>query len=170
VTFEDLNTLLDYHYWARDRVLDAVEPLTAEQLLRPVGGSFTSIRDTLVHIYSADWVWCSRWGGESPTSMLDPTPFADVPAIRSAWQDLERRTRAFVNVVGPAGIGCSVAYKMMDGRPSEQVFWHLVQHMVNHGTYHRGQVTTLLRQVGAAPPRSMDLVTFYRERQADGRS
>jgi len=41
----------------------------------------------------------------------------------------------------------------------------MVQHVVNHGTYHRGQITTLLRQMGAAPPKSTDLIAFYRERQ-----
>ena len=40
----------------------------------------------------------------------------------------------------------------------------MVQHVVNHGSYHRGQVTTMLRQLGAQPPKSQDLITFYRER------
>jgi uncharacterized damage-inducible protein DinB len=169
VTFEDLQNLLDYHYWARDRVLDAVEPLTVEQLTRPAGGSFGSVRDTLVHIYSADWIWYSRWVGESPGAMLDPAAFADLPAIRKAWADLEARTRAIVSDLGPTGIGNPVSYKTMDGRPNQQVFWMLLQHVVNHGTYHRGQITTLLRQAGAAPPVSMDLITFYREREAASR-
>ena len=43
------------------------------------------------------------------------------------------------------------------------VLWHMLQHVVNHATYHRGQVTTLLRQLGAAPPKSMDLIAYYRE-------
>ena len=41
----------------------------------------------------------------------------------------------------------------------------MLQHVVNHGTYHRGQITTMLRQQGVAPPKSTDLITFYRERQ-----
>ena len=44
-------------YWARDRVLDAVAVLTPEQYTRDLGNSFKSIRDTLVHSYSAEWVW-----------------------------------------------------------------------------------------------------------------
>ncbi len=169
MTFEDVQNLLDYHYWARDRMLDAVEPLTAEQLTRPVGGSFGSIRDTLVHIYSADWIWYSRWVGESPTAMLNAADFSDLGSIREAWLDLERRTRAVIADLGPSEINSPISYNTMDGRPNQQLFSLLVQHMVNHGSYHRGQVTTLLRQAGAAAPVSMDLITFYREREAASR-
>jgi uncharacterized damage-inducible protein DinB len=42
----------------------------------------------------------------------------------------------------------------------------MLQHVVNHGSYHRGQVTTLLRQLGAPAPKSVDLIAFYRERAA----
>lgn len=166
MTFEDLQTLLDYHYWARDRVLDAVEPLSSEQFTRRLGGSFGSVRDTLVHIHSADWIWVSRWTGEAPTAMLDPAEFPDVASIRARWENLEGRTRTFVADLGPTGISNPISYRTMDGRPDEQVFWHLVQHMVNHGSYHRGQITTLLRLLGVAPPVSTDLITFYRLRSA----
>ena len=44
------------------------------------------------------------------------------------------------------------------------VFWEMLQHVVNHASYHRGQVTTMLRQLGAEPPPSQDLIAFYRER------
>jgi uncharacterized damage-inducible protein DinB len=44
----------------------------------------------------------------------------------------------------------------------------MLQHLVNHGSYHRGQVTTMLRQMGATPPKAMDLIAFYRERAAVG--
>ena len=55
-------------------------------------------------------------------------------------------------------------YKSLAGVAGPAPLWQMVQHVVNHASYHRGQVTTLLRQVGAAPPRSLDLIAFYRER------
>ena len=68
MNLQELRTLLDYHYWARDRVLDAAEKLTPDQLTRNLGSSFGSVRDTLAHTYAAEWAWCQRWQGESPTS------------------------------------------------------------------------------------------------------
>jgi uncharacterized damage-inducible protein DinB len=52
---------------------------------------------------------------------------------------------------------------MLDGRPGATPFWQMLQHVVNHASYHRGQVTTMLRQMGVAPGRSMDMIAFYRE-------
>jgi uncharacterized damage-inducible protein DinB len=164
MNLQELHALLDYHYWARDRLLDAVERVPLDAFTRPLGSSFSSIRDTLVHLYSADWIWCSRWEGESPAAMLSPESFADVAAIRSAWTAHERRVRSVVDKLGEDGIQRPLEYRMLTGQPQVQVFWQQCQHVVNHGSYHRGQVTTMLRQIGAAPPTSLDLIAFYRER------
>lgn len=166
MNFQSLQMLLDYHYWARDRVLDAVEPLTPEQFTRDLGNSFHSVRDTLVHLFSADWVWYTRWQGGSPQAMLDPTTFPDAASIRAAWTEQEQKVRALVVQLGENGIDRVIEYRLFSGQASAQPFWQLLQHVVNHGSYHRGQVTTMLRQLGATPPRSVDLIAFYRERSA----
>lgn len=166
MNLQELHTLLDYHYWARDRLLDAVERLPPEQVTRDLGNSFPSIRDTLVHLYSADWIWCARWEGESPTALLEPSTFADVATIRRAWKEHERRVRSLLERLGEEGIGRTVEYRTTDGKPQAQVFWQMLQHVVNHASYHRGQVTTMIRQLKATPPKSMDLIAFYRERGA----
>lgn len=159
-----LRTLLDYHYWARDRMLDAVGVLTPEQLTREMGGSFRSIRDTCAHIYAAEWAWYSRWQGASPTALPAADRFPDVSTLKVQWTEHEARVRAFVDHLGEAGIHNVFEYTLIDGRPAATVFWHMLQHVVNHASYHRGQVTTLLRQIGAEPPKSMDLIAFYRLR------
>ena len=166
MTYEDLGTLLVYHYWARDRLLDALEPLSAEQFTRSLDSSFKSIRDTIVHVFAAELLWYSRWRGNSPKALLAGETFADVATLRSSWRDLERDVRAFVRELGPDGINRRLEYKHMSGQADSSVFWQMLQHMVNHGSYHRGQVTTMLRQIGAAPAKSTDLITFYREREA----
>jgi uncharacterized damage-inducible protein DinB len=161
-----LEMLLDYHYWARDRVLAAAEALTPDQFTRDLGNSFPSVRNTLVHLFSADWVWCTRWEGGSPQAMLDPATFPDLASIRAAWIEQEQKVRAVLIQFGENGIGRVIEYRLFSGQASAQPFWQLLQHVVNHGSYHRGQVTTMLRQLGAAPPGSLDLIAFYRERSA----
>ena len=52
---------------------------------------------------------------------------------------------------------------MLTGQPASSPFWPMLQHVVNHGSYHRGQVTMMLRQLGAQPPKSLDLIAFYRQ-------
>ena len=55
-------------------------------------------------------------------------------------------------------------YRTFNGEEMESAFSQMLQHVVNHATYHRGQVTTMLRQLGAPAPKSQDLIRFYRER------
>jgi uncharacterized damage-inducible protein DinB len=165
MTLRDLQALLDFHYWARDRTLEAVQNLTPEQFTRPLGNSFGSVRDTLAHTYGADWIWYQRWIGEAPTSLPDPGQFSSLGDVRTAWSALEENTRALVSRLGEKGIQTSIEYRAMDGTGYSEVLWRMAQHVVNHGSYHRGQVTTLLRQLGVAPPKSTDLIAYYRERQ-----
>jgi uncharacterized damage-inducible protein DinB len=160
----DLNIWLDYHYWARDVLLDAVAPLSPEQFTRQVESSFKSVRDTLAHIYAADWLWYTRWQGQLPTSLLSYDAFPDVASLRKASSELEGHVRPFVNELGEAGVSRVFEYKAMNGQPAASPFWQMLVHVVNHGSYHRGQVTTLLRQLGVPPPKSTDMITFYRLR------
>ncbi len=166
MTFEDLQVLVEYHYWARTRLLAAVETLTDEQLRRNLGNSFPSIFDTVVHLYGADWIWCARWNGESPMALPAPSTFRDLAAVRQAWSEEEQRIRAVLARLGPDGVARPIEYRGWDGRQQAQPFWQMLQHLVNHGSYHRGQVTTMLRQLGEMPPKSVDLIAFYRERAA----
>jgi uncharacterized damage-inducible protein DinB len=162
VTIQELRTLLDYHYWARDRVLTALDPLTPEQYTRDLGSSFTSIQDTLGHVYSAEWAWHQRWTGASPTSQLPRETFPDVATVRTLWNKTETDVRGFLEGLGETGINRTFEYKTLAGDPGSSVFWHMLQHVVNHASYHRGQLTTMLRQVGLKAPESMDLIRFYR--------
>jgi uncharacterized damage-inducible protein DinB len=162
MNLQDLRTLLEYHYWARDRLLDALEALDSEQFTRDLGSSFKSIRDTVAHTYAAEWAWHSRWQGHSPTALLPADQFPDVASIRAAWSAHEAKVRAFLDELGDSGITRVFDYKLLSGQPGSTPFWQMLQHVVNHASYHRGQVTTMLRQVGAAPPKSMDMIAFYR--------
>ncbi len=164
MTRQDLDDLVDYHYWARDRLLAAIEPLTADELHRAVGGSFHSVRNTLVHMYGAEWAWMQRWKGHSPSGLPGAEALGSLPAIREAWIALEREVRDYVAGLDDAALDRVVEYTLFSGQPGASRFRHMLQHVVNHATYHSGQVVTLLRNLGAAPPKSLDLIAFYRER------
>jgi uncharacterized damage-inducible protein DinB len=164
MTLQDLQTLVDYHYWARDRMFEALGPLTPDQASRDLGGSFTSIHDTVAHLYAAELAWYSRWQGDSPSALLTGDAFPDLAAIGRAWSDHEPKMRAYLDQLGEAGIARLIEFKMLSGQPASSPFWQMLQHIVNHASYHRGQVTTKLRQLGAQPAKSMDMIAFYRTR------
>jgi uncharacterized damage-inducible protein DinB len=165
MTIDDLRMLLDYHYWARDRVLDAVQALTQAQYTKDMGSSFKSVRDTAAHILGAEIGWYKRWHKEPVTALSAAEHFPDVPVLRRAWTEHESRMRAFVESLGDAGSNRTFEYRLVSGAEGKVTYGQSLQHVVNHGSYHRGQVVTMLRQLGAQPPESMDMVRFYRERQ-----
>ncbi len=165
MNLQEAVSLVDYHYWARNRILDAVEVLTPEQYIKDLGSSFKSIRDTLVHTYGAEWLWYLRWVGSSPSSLPDFDPFPNVASIRAPWSEQEKKIRMFVGSLAAANqLERVIKYQMMNGQDTEAVFAHMLQHVVNHASYHRGQVTTMLRQLGAPAPKSQDMIAFFRER------
>jgi uncharacterized damage-inducible protein DinB len=170
VTLDELRTLLDYHYWARDRVFAALDGVTPEQYTRDLGSSFPSVRDTLVHVYSADWIWHCRWHGESPRTPIPFDRYPDVASLRRAWQELEAQYRSSLENEGPDGLTRVLGYTLLNGQQGTGILWQVIQHVVNHASYHRGQVTTMLRQLGAPPPKSLDLIAFYRDRQSTARA
>jgi uncharacterized damage-inducible protein DinB len=166
MTLQDLQTLVDYHYWARDRLLAALEPLTPEQYNRDLANSFRSIRETVTHVYAAEWAWYERWKGQSPTALLPADRFADLAALHGAWTDQERNLRAYIDRLGDGGVSRIIEYKLLSGQAGASPVWQMVQHVVNHASYHRGQITTMLRQIGAEPPKPMDLIAYYRVQAA----
>jgi uncharacterized damage-inducible protein DinB len=117
----------------------------------------------VVHTYSAEYVWLKRWKGETPSGMVTPEQFPDTASIRRTWADHERSLRAFFEPLDENAVQKVMRYKTLAGVESAAPLWQMLQHVVNHASYHRGQVTTLLRQLGAPPPKGMDLITFYRE-------
>ncbi len=159
---DEIRDLYAFERWANCRVLEAVGALDPEAYGREVVSSFPSIRDTLVHALSAQWVWLRRWKGTSPTGMPEGWAGMAYDDLAAAWASVEAEQGHFVAGLSEADLDRVLSYQDTKGRPSAEPMWRLLRHVVNHGTYHRGQVVTLLRQVGGAPP-STDMVVYHRE-------
>lgn len=159
---EEIRPLYEYNAWANQRSLAAAQKLTVEQFTKPMGSSFSSIRDTLAHIYGAEWIWLERFQGRSPSALPNMSQFPDVQTLREAWLVHEERLLAFVAGLTQADLDRTMEYKTLKFGVYSNPLWQSMLHVVNHGTYHRGQVTTLLRQLGAQPV-LLDLMHFYRE-------
>jgi uncharacterized damage-inducible protein DinB len=159
---DELKRLLGFNRWANQRLLEPVAELTPEELRRDMGSSFPSVLDTLVHMYGADWIWLSRWQGGSPTALTGADELTSLEAVRGRWDALWAEQQAFLAGLSDADASRRVHFRLFSGAEREQALAELVRHVVNHGTYHRGQLVTLLRQLGKAPP-STDYVQYLRE-------
>ncbi len=153
MTPEHLRELYGFNAWANRRILDACCKLSDEQFTRELGSSFPSIRDTLVHIMGGEWVWLANWRGHPSPRAEWETEFAkgrfpNLVTVRARWEPLEADLLGFVSGLTAADLEKTVEVKRHQFTYSMRV---LLQHLVNHGTYHRGQVVTMLRQLGVVP-------------------
>ena len=160
---EDFRRLYDYNSWANRRTLDACTPLSEEQFARDLRSSFRSVRDTLAHILLVEWLWLERWKGRSPEKFPPATDFPTLESVRRRWAEVERNLLDYIASLTQEDIDRVISHKTTAGVPQAAPLWQMLQHLVNHGTYHRGQITTMLRQLGAQPL-ATDLMHFYRER------
>jgi uncharacterized damage-inducible protein DinB len=165
MTPEEIRTLYDYDAWANARTLNACAALTQEQLTRNLGNSFGSVRDTLVHIVGAQMIWLERLHGSSTAGMPKPDAYPDLLAVRAQWAETESKLSSYVRGLSAANLDSILEFRNAKGIVFRDQIGHILQHLANHGSYHRGQVTTLLRQLGATPV-STDMIGFYRERAA----
>jgi uncharacterized damage-inducible protein DinB len=157
---DDIQLLYRYNRWANATVLKSVAPLSAEQLSRKLGGSFPSIRETLVHIMGAEWIWLRRWKGTSPTALLNAAEFPDLDSIKARWPEIEGEQMEFVSQVTDASLNETLKYINLKGQTYLYPLGRTMQHLANHGSYHRGQVTNFLRQQGVQPV-STDLLVYF---------
>ncbi len=123
------------------------------------------MRDTLAHICGAEWVWYQRFQGISPSGLPDLSSLRTAEALSEHWSEQESKVLEFVAQITQADLDRVMEFKTLNFGTYRSSLSHCLQHLVNHGTYHRGQVTTLLRQLGAKPILT-DLMHFYRERSA----
>lgn len=169
VTPELLRLLFQYNQWADRRIVDACSALSNEQFTRDLGSSFRSVRDTLVHLYGAEWVWNERIEGRSPTSLVSGAGFPDLASVRSKLEEMDNFYIEYVTRLTPQDLEHVIHYKSFTGEEFSNPLWQTLHQLTNHASYHRGQITTLLRQLGAKPV-TTDLIAFYRERAAAARA
>lgn len=156
------NELYAYNSWANQRAFDAVEPLPSDLLARDLSNSFGSLHATLTHIVGAEWIWLERWHGRWPPSLPKSSEFSDLRAIRDRLNQVCVDRERWLSSLNPDDLGNDVRYLNLRGEFYAYPLWQQLAHVVNHSTYHRGQITTMLRQLGAAAT-STDLLLYYDE-------
>jgi len=158
MTAREAQRHLRYSAWASRRVLDAVIALPEEQRGRDLGSSHKGLLGTLDHILFGDRVWIAR--------ILDTPIEASGEPIELEWPAVQKRWSDWASSVTDDDLARAVSYKDSRGATHQSAAVEIVMHVVNHATLHRGQVMSMLRQLGIAPPQT-DLITFYRAEQRE---
>ncbi len=156
--------LYEYNDWANDRLISMLFGIFGEEAdLRAEGPAPRSVQETIVHIVAAQAIWRERWEGRSPKAMLDPTQYPTPLAIRMAFGAERARFWGFFDTLDTEETLLRVVHSTnTQGEPRVFPLWQMMQHILTHSTYHRGQVTGRLIDMGhEAGIVSTDLITFY---------
>jgi uncharacterized damage-inducible protein DinB len=161
-----------YNEWATDKILDAAEGLTVEQLNAPGSTPHRSIRGTLLHMLVAQQRFLSWWDGsmtaqEAYGRSMNPDEFPDLATVRALWQQVAEQTRAFIQNLSDEDAERIYTTTRPDGGELAFPLWQMMQHIANHGTQHRSEVAAMLTEAGHSPG---DIDMLFYQIEANARS
>jgi uncharacterized damage-inducible protein DinB len=164
MTIKDIVDVYEYSDWANAKIFKIIEALPADDFTRPVGGSFESIRNTLVHMLSAEWGWLARCGGPERGPRLEAADFPTLESITTAWRKLQKGRATFLATLGDDDVERMVTYYNDENEARSLPIGELLFHAANHDAHHRGQVSMMLRMMGYEPG-DVDQLFYYGERR-----
>ncbi len=159
---QDILTLYKYNQWANAKILNCSTKVSQEQFLAEATFPHGGLRGTLVHILFAQWIWRSRWEGNSPTYRLKPEEYPSFQSLHTRWITEEAMLMRFVENVTDEKLNEVIEYKNTKGVPKQQVLWKMMAHVVNHGTQHRAEAAAMLTDFGCSPG-DVDMIYFFDE-------
>jgi uncharacterized damage-inducible protein DinB len=164
VTVADLTRRFEYGYWANRKLFAIVGQLTPAEFTRDVAGSYGSVRNTLVHMLSAEWGWIARCGGPERGPALKAGEYPTFETLVEKWLTVEGYVYEFLRSLTDADLSRPIEFDLGRGVRMSPV-GELLEHAANHSVHHRGQVALLLRVLGRAPG-NIDLLIYDGEQRA----
>jgi len=164
---DDLFSLYAYNRWANERVIESLRALSPADYTREMGGGWPSLRSTFVHLATATDAWARRFSGHEVTAARPETDLPEVDDAVAVLTEAEDRLDAFLASLTPERMNAPFTWKNLRKETKTAVFWTVLRHVVNHQTYHRGQIASMLRRLGATP-KSTDLVRWGMEMHEHG--
>jgi uncharacterized damage-inducible protein DinB len=162
MTLQQAKLLHAFNAWATQKIFDALAAVPPETLRADLKASHGSIFGTLIHLVGAEKIWLSRWTGTPDTTFLSPKDVPDLVALKGMWETVGYETARWLGSMTDRKLQEPFSFANVRGETLTQLIWQAFQHVVDHSTYHRGQIITLLRQSGLTPP-ATSMILFYRE-------
>jgi uncharacterized damage-inducible protein DinB len=162
MTLQEMKLLFAFNAWASNKILDAVGALPEENITRDMKTSHKTILQTLVHMVGAEKVWLERWSGKPDAKFLTPSDYTTLASVKELWNTVGFTSAKFVAGLTDKKLQELFEMKTMKGDVFKTVYWQSMLHVIDHSTYHRGQIVAMLRQLDVVPP-STGMIGFFRE-------
>lgn len=153
---------LNYGVWATAKISEIIENADESLLKKEMPGSFPTIEKTLLHIWDAELIWFKRLQGGHINEWPSGSFAGDREALIGGWVDNCVALRDFAAAQGEDWLQKSIHYHNFSGTAFSNTAEEILYHVVNHGSYHRGQLVTMLHNCGISQFSSTDLITYIR--------
>ena len=163
MTLQEITQLVAFNRWANGRFFEVLSQLPAEQYGRDLRSSHGGIHGTFVHIVAAEEGWLCRWLRQ-PEITAAASRIHSLEELQAHWQAVCAEMSRFMATLDERKLQETLTTSTRTGTYTSP-YWQMIQHVVDHSSYHRGQIVTMLRQLGATPP-STGLIRFYRDAAA----
>ncbi len=161
MTLQEISQLVAFNRWANQCFLEALSQLPAEQYGQDMHSSHGGIHGTLAHIIGAERGWLSRWQGKSDTGTAAINQMHSVAELQAFWEGVCDEMSQFLTSMDDQKLQETLSTTARSGSHNAS-YAQMIQHVIDHSSYHRGQIVTMLRQLGVTPP-STGLIRFYRD-------
>ena len=148
---DDLASLYAFNRWADSRVVHALRALDEEQYGRELGGGWPSVRATFVHVAGATWAWTERIAGRDCTKLHTVELLPHLEDAVTVLNEAHDRLDGIVAAATPERKNETFVWKNLAGAEKKAPFWVILRHDVNHESYHRGQISSMVKRLGAKP-------------------
>jgi uncharacterized damage-inducible protein DinB len=158
-----IQELFAYNAWANRRLFTALAGLPGTDYTRDLKTSFSSLHGTVAHIVWAEDLWLRRCMAAPPPTVAQGKDLESLEAAHQRWEAIETERARFLGGLTAERLEHVIVVKASTGGEFRHPLREALLHTVDHSTYHRGQLVTMLRQLGHTPP-ATGLVGFYRAR------
>jgi uncharacterized damage-inducible protein DinB len=133
------------------KIVGSSVQLDPRQFTQSVAGSYGSVRNTLVHIMSAEWGWLDRCGGPPRGERLNADDYPTFESVRETWRRVEGYMRGFLETLTDADLSRAITFSLGSGPAHTVLMADFLTHSITHAAHHRGQAALLVRALGYAP-------------------
>jgi uncharacterized damage-inducible protein DinB len=152
---------LKYNVWANEKMAGMLNTVEPAIIFKENKSSFQSIAKTMLHMSGAELIWLKRMQGES-LAEFPSVSFGDLPGLLNHFKSSSAGLLNFINSQPQEFLSSRYEYLNLKGEAFSDIVEDTLYHVVNHGTYHRGQIICMLRDCGVTSLVSTDLILYLR--------
>ena len=159
-----LTQLSSYHLWANNLLLDKIKILPAELQNQLVASSFPSINATLYHLWNAENIWWQRIKLQEVIVPIDESLHGKFDALSNGWLAQSKQWHEWIVNAQEHMFDHEFIYYNSKKEKFKQRIYEMLVHVFNHGTYHRGQLVNILRQLEVGDIPATDFIVWSRRK------